>query len=439
MGELGGPTRESERIAGLDVARGLALLGIFLVNIQMMAQPIGEAFAMVPYGEGPAGAGLFYLVSIFFAGKSYPLFSMLFGIGLVLMYERARVAGRAFASLYLRRIAALLLIGIVHAFVLWYGDILIVYAAVAFIAMWFARLSGRVLLIVGAGFVLLAMLQGLAFGLLGVVAMAGEPPAEAAEVIDSGRGAVATLLEAWRVGEGHEPTSPYWIEAEREAFAHGPFADATLMRLVNWGSMIVFWMLLMGGGAHVVGLFLVGGGLFRMGLLTPRGRVWRRRLILLGLVVGVPGSALVSLAPALLGEESPPMLVLSMPGLMLFGPMVSLLYLGLAFEVASRLPALAAPFAAAGRMALTNYILQSLIAATAFHHWGLALFGETTRVGRVGLVAGVFVAQLVLSVLWLRAFRMGPLEWAWRAATYLRVPPLRRVPADPGWVDPGPL
>lgn len=441
------PLAPSARLWAIDAARGLALLGILLVNIQSFAEPFGRFMATAPESDDLPTAVAFYFVKIFCEGKFYPLFSLLFGIGLILqMNSVARSGGRSFAPLYLRRLLVLMLLGLTHALLLWYGDILFIYAFAGLFLMFARKLSGKVLLGIGVGLVLGAAVLGSAVGAL--MALGGPPPASApasapAEVSNAAPASdppaesastPPALSPAARLGEGFRtgklqgpPDQPLWMSLETEAYRDGPWLDAFVFRAMTWGFFIIFGLL--GFGWHVIGMFFIGAGLMKLGLFAPEHRRVRARLALIGLVVGVPAA----IASSLLATTPPAPLRTFGASFLLFagGPLVSLMYLcGISLLVDSgALTAVTRTLAAVGRMALTNYLSHTLICTFVFYHWGLAQFGLWTRTERLGLVFTIFLAQCIISPLWLSTFRFGPMEWLWRSLTYLRPQPmLRRTP-----------
>jgi len=423
------PTRESKRIETLDVARGFALLGIFMVNIQLMAQPMGWYMGGGGSNEGGLGAAVYYATKVLFESKSYPLFSMLFGMGLVLMHSRAKAAGRSFVAPYLRRLVMLLAMGLCHAWFLWFGDVLAIYAGVAIAVMWLVKFSARTMLILAVSLVLAAVLWTTAIPLVvwGLGVTQPEPPTETSVTTFQG------FIEAMKAGEVTAGLmDPAWAAAETDAFKNGPFLHAFMMRGINWGSMLVFWTIFSAAGLHIAGMFLLGGAMMKAGVVTDERPVWARRLMALGLLIGLPGAVLVVWLQSQ-GQMGSLVYSLSAPLLMAVGPFVSLGYFGLAKWLAQNLgDALPVRMvAAAGRMALTNYLGQSLLVAILVQHWGFAWHSDVKQSQMIFIVAAIYLAQLIISPLWLSRFTMGPLEWLWRWWTYLRPPRLiRRAAGD---------
>ena len=159
-----------------------------------------------------------------------------------------------------------------------------------------------------------------------------------------------------------------------------------------------------------------------------------RKGLLYGLLVGLPANLLIALARSSVnGNLLSPLLLLSQPLLLVVGPLLTAGYVG-AFAALARRPSihrLLRPLAAAGRMALSNYLMQSIVCTTLFYSYGLGLFGQVGAFAGLALTFGLWSVQLIVSWLWLRAFRFGPMEWLWRSLTYGRRQPMRRSPLMP--------
>lgn len=465
-----GPVPASERIPALDAARGVALLGILLVNVQLFFLPFGHLLEMKPPATiGDAAA--WWFVRIFCEGKFFPLFSMLFGMGLVLQLDRARAAGRPFTAAYLRRLILLALFGIAHIILLWAGDILLVYSVAGLILLLCARLSARTLLIVSGMLVLIAVLLTTAAAALGFMAghedAPGSPvaatspmatvspdvgapagttsapstsPTEPAPTPPPNSAAPATpaevdrdqdkfkgpfwqtpfgrLIRGFRSGTAGPPNSPLWMEAETEAMRDGPFLQALLFRLLTYASFLMF--MVFGFGWQVVAMFTLGAALMKLRVFDPSRLAWHRRFVLVGALVGLPMVSLAAALPAIT-DSAWAMMVVG-PCMYIGGPLVSLAYLGGVTRLVSsgRAPAVCAWVARTGRAALSVYLGESLIASFLSYHWGLGWFGQVGGLERFALALAIYGVLSIAANLWLRAFRMGPLEWLWRKGTYLR-------------------
>ncbi|MEX2220072.1 MAG: DUF418 domain-containing protein, partial [Phycisphaerales bacterium] len=228
------------------------------------------------------------------------------------------------------------------------------------------------------------------------------------------------------------PASPVWVATETEAYRHGPWVQSFLFRAASWVSMLFVGA--MGFWWQVAAMMLFGAALLKSGFFAPEGRASQARWALVGFGLGLPLNTLSVLLPQLAGPERADLAAaFSMPLTMLVGPLLSIGYVS-GWLLLSRLPAFRVPaglLANVGRMALTNYLTQTVVATFIFYHWGLALFGTTTRGDRLLMALGIFTAQIVISAVWLRYFRFGPVEWVWRTVTYLRRPPLLRGAEGP--------
>lgn len=406
------PITTAARIDSLDVLRGLALLGIALMNVEYFSAPMMDA------GQGidPRLHGVDWLadalVYTLVTGKFWTLFSLLFGMGFAVMLDRARAAGRGFVPLYLRRTLGLLLVGLAHAWLIWAGDILVSYALAAVpLLLWFRDMPAERLWKWGAGiWVVLLGLSGL--GAL-VMMLAGELATGPDAVAD---GAAQTALRAAAVN----------------AYASGSFAAVTAVRLRYF-----FTQALPASVAlvpMVLGMFLIGAALMRSAALADPAahrQLWLR----CAWVGGLAGLALTALSlaidPHLVATPPTPAALLAMVLHMAAAPLMALAYVAIVVLALQRGVAWLRVLAPAGRLALSNYLAQSLIGTLLFYGYGLGLWGEVSRAWQVLGVAVVFAAQLMLSRWWLAHFRFGPLEWLWRAFTYWQRPPLRRNAGPP--------
>lgn len=414
-------TRPSERIMALDVARGLALFGIFMVNVQVMTQPIGWLMSGAVQQEGPLAQGLHLVTRVLFESKSYPLFSMLFGMGMALMYQRARALNRPFVTPYLRRLFLLAAFGLAHALLIWYGDILFYYFMVGLVAMWFVGLRPRTLLIVAAVCVAIATVILAGMSVVGAIMT---PEGAIPETTS-----VTTFAQFWQEMKAGKieagPMHPAWMAGENDAFANGPFLNAVGMRAINWLMGMVFWLIVMGTAPHILAMFLIGIAIMKSDPFSAESRL-PGLFVKLGLFVGLPG-AIAMVAIVEISGLNTVGAGLAAAGTHVVGPCVSLGYFGLAILLARRgaTNPLVVGIASAGRLGLTNYIMQSVVVAVYAQHWGLGHFGDVSRTEMVVIVLAVYAFQVAYSPLYLRFFAMGPLEYLWRTGIYLRLPRLR--------------
>ena len=396
------PTSRVERYASLDVLRGAALLGILIMNIQGFAM-VSAAYVNPSVHMDLSGLNwwIWSLSHAFADMKFMALFSILFGAGIVLGTARRDRIGQPSFSFFYRRYAWLFLFGLIHAYFLWHGDILVTYAICAFAVYWLRGLSVIWLLVASA------LMLGVGAGLLGFGTRLMQPAD------------LKLLLHSFAPSQAE-------LDAEIAAF-RGSWLEAMQYRVAySWEtqSNIPFWLFWRAGG-----LMLWGMALFKLGVLSAaRSRRFYSYMLLGGLMVGLPLvlASVVQLTAlewdAASAQVSPIQLLnyfgsLGMAMAYLAGIMLVMLS-GYGQWLKTRLIAV-------GRIAFTNYILQSVVCTLIFYGVGLGLFGSLERWMQAMVVAGIWIAHLILSPLWLRYFHFGPLEWLWRSLSYLRLQPIR--------------
>ena len=456
-----GPIREGERLITLDVLRGVAMLGILFVNIQLFSLPFAVGFGMVGMGDAPLADELSWaFVKIFFEYKFISLFSLLFGAGMVVQMTRAEAKGRPFVGLYLRRLAVLAAFGLVHALLLWYGDILFWYALIGIFLLLVRKVPGRTMLIVAAAFILVSAVLSFGCGSLQALTLQWQSPGQSQVETDAAEASEAVVAPSENVPEAEEtddtappdgseqadapkedrlpgslrtmidaqfqPTNPKWITGELEAYKHGPFADAFIYRAASWS------FALMGAvfsyGWRVAGMFLLGAALMKLGFFLPTQRRWQAILCVAGFAVGLPmelvGAGLIVANEHALNFTAVLAAVIHEVGSFA----LCLGYTGAVSLLASsrRLGGLCRPFARVGRVALSVYLAETIAATAVMYWWGLGWFGDLSRPQLLAMVFAIYVPLMVLSVLWLRFFTIGPFEWLWRTLTYGRAQPMLR-------------
>lgn len=408
------PVAETERIDLIDVLRGFALLGILAANMPLYSHPLLVSGTGMPRGNSPLDGVADFVVAWLATGKFYPLFSVLFGLGVSIQLERAAARGVDFKRYFVRRMLILLGLGVAHALLVWNGDILVVYALVGLLLFLFRNARPRTLLIWAAVLFAIPLALGLSNALIGVVAAVAMGPALGAFNV------AATLNQINRLAI--------------ETYARGSWGQIFVWRAVEW--LVMMLSSLLNAGPHILGLFVLGmyAGKTRLFSDLPAHQTFFRKSLLYGLLVGLPANLLIALARSSVnGNLLSPLLLLTQPLLLVTGPLLTAGYVG-AFAALARRPSihrLLRPLAAAGRMALSNYLMQSIVCTTLFYSYGLGLFGQVGAFAGLALTFGLWSVQLIVSWLWLRAFRFGPLEWLWRSLTYGRRQPMRRSPLMP--------
>ncbi len=407
------PIPAAERVATLDVLRGFALLGILLMNIEAFVGPLYEGMTGLDPTLTGADRVADALIYIFVQGKFYSLFSLLFGMGFAVMAQRADAAGRPFAGLYFRRSLVLLGIGLVHAFLIWSGDILVWYALLSFFLLAFRPLPQRWLPWLAIAIYLVPVgLMLLMGGLDWFMRLTPE-----------------RVVEWEKMLAGQDEMIAAMMEGQRHAYGAGTYAEAVGQRASDMGFMLMGLMML---GPVIFGLFLLGMWFVRSGAIIEPERFPRlyTRLRWLALPVGLL-AMLVSFAveptmePGAIGLRYSVVFVLNMTAnlLMALGYLAWIVRGMQSAAWSARLSVLAP----AGRMALTLYLMQSLVCTWIFYGYGLGYFEQLSRAWQVPFVFALFAVQVALSHWWLRRFRFGPMEWVWRSLTYLKAQPMRRT------------
>lgn len=378
---------EAARIVHVDALRGFALFGILVVNSMVFASPYYGTGAVDPAFTSIWDRGVRAFVALFFETKFYLLFSFLFGYSFTLQMQSAERAGAGFTARILRRQAGLWLIGLGHAVFLFHGDILTTYAVLglALLALR-GQPEGRLLKIAKA-LVLVTGLFWLAMGLLYLLSGIGPGEAGVAAAETARRnytGSAATVV-AQHLGE----LSEVWIAV---GLMQGPCALA---------------------------MFLIGFVAGRRQMLAqPQAyRPLLRRLVMLGVWVGLPTAGLYAYASVALTGSGWEIMALGL-GLLtapfLTGAYVALMLMGFDTPLGDRVARILAP---AGRMALSNYLLQSLACSLIFTAYGLRLIGQLSPLVVLEVCAAIFALQLIASRWWLQRFAYGPVEWGLRALT----------------------
>ena len=399
------PVRAGERIAAIDVLRGFAVLGILVMNVQSYSM-ITAAYLNPVANDKLAGSGVWvwFVGHVFFDMKFMSIFSTLFGAGMALMSERAAARGVVATGVHYRRQFWLLLLGLAHAHLLWYGDILVPYALCGFLLYSLRNLRPSRLLV--GGFAMTAVTP--VFFLLIGATVPNMPP-EAREVLAAG----------WTPPEAQ-------VEAEIATYQSGwltqlPVRSSAALELETFVFLMVFlW--------RSGGLMLVGMGLYKLGVLSARSSpAFYRRMASLGFALGLP----VVLLGVLYNTRNDFVFEYSMFHGQMFNYAgsigVFLGYVGLVMLAVQNgwFSALQRRLQAAGRMAFTNYISQSVICTLIFYGHGLGLYERVDRLGQLGIVVAIWAAHLIWSPWWLERYRFGPLEWLWRSVTYMKLQPIK--------------
>jgi len=407
------PVAAPERITEIDVVRGFALLGILLMNIEYFGRPMEGLFLGLDRSLRGLDLAAGWFVMAFVQGKFYTLFSTLFGMGFAIQAERAERRGARFGRLFSRRLAGLALIGAIHGYLIWAGDILLVYAIVGSVLLLFFRRTPPSRLWKWAlGFVLLVSLAQVGF--------------TAANVPSSGDPATVAAKQAEIAANVEKFENAYAESAD--LYEHGSWYDLFPQRLHEMNQQLQFLPFF---GWNVLAMFLLGAWLVKSGVMrSPREHVALfRRFRAVGLGVGAPAAVI-----AMLGGVPQGMAEMNWAGglsmvLMLWASFALCFgYLG-TFVLLAQSPTWGPrlhPVAQAGRMALTNYLSHSILLTTVCYGYGFGLFGDIPRAVQIVVTVAIWIGNLAFSSWWLARFRFGPAEWLWRSMTYGARQPMRR-------------
>jgi uncharacterized protein len=432
------PVSATERFFAVDALRGFALLGILAMNI------VGFAWPMAAYGNPFRGGGfegldraIWFFNHLVFEAKMMTIFSMLFGAGLILMDQRTRARGVRVRGVYYRRILWLMVIGLIHSYLIWNGDILVFYAECGLLLYFFRNLRPKTLIILGvsATLVLVPLVVGIVAGIdymkaararVEAQTKAGEKPTN----LDQ------RLHDLWtkHLQEELMPTpgqkAKSWTK-EMVAYQGGYLGIVKYRALDVLMSQTIGFLL--GGAFFGMSRMLLGMGLMKLGVFSAqRSRRFYAWMVGLGYGIGLP--LMVFDALEMIRHRFSPEYELH-GGLFynVFGSIiVALGHVGLLMLIvqSGALSWLKQRLAAVGRMALSNYLAHSVICTTLFYGYGFGLFGQINRTGLAAIVLAIWITQLLASPIWLKSFRFGPAEWVWRSLIYWRVQPMRLDATD---------
>ena len=450
------PVDVQARIRGLDAVRGVALLGIVWANVRQMFMPWEIAAFSVPRGGNDSLAWLDWQVfDAFIDLKFLTLFSLLFGVGFALQGERLSARGHGFTGIYLRRVLILALFGILHGVLLYPAEVLTPYAVAGLLLLALRKLSTANLFRIG--FILLGATAiwhyqlgslgeiSIVITVLTIVALALSMSLLwrknwlVAILVWTGIVLASGLILTLRFdfSAGGETVAMEYQETQKQLAAMstnnteawpeefkvrrlGDFIPLVKLHAEQYALILFYFGILLLW--RTLGLFMIGAGLFRSGVLTRvSSDIWKR-VAAIGLSIGIPLSVVTTW---LQGREILGLTNWRFPE---FLHTVSALPLaagiaGIVFLLHAR-SSLWIPVEAAGRMALSNYIGQSLVLAAIAEPWGLNLYGRLSGPALTALALLVFALLALASHLWLKRFRMGPLEWLWRCGTYRKWLPI---------------
>ncbi len=364
--------------------RGLALLGIFFVNMVDFHSPWMYIDQLSYWGDQWNQFAM-NIIDVMAQASFYPLFSFLFGYGFIILNNRLTARSAPFLPIMVRRLVFLCLFGVIHFVLIWHGDILFTYSLCGFLLLAFIKLNGKQLLQIGLG---LWLFYAIIFFLI-------------------------LLPYGSEEFTSHQPVA---IQQSLLVYGSGSYVEILNQRLSDWtyvngginGILLIF---------SIFPYFLIGAAFAKKGWFNgePNNLPIVRKFLFVGAIGFV-----VKLSPFLFDSYAFSHLQDS-----LGGPLLSLFYMSVISLIYYSGKTLK-PLEWVGKMALTNYLLQSIISTLLFYHYGLGLYGDIEVTTGILLLIGIFLVQIVLSRWWLLKFRYGPIEWIWRMGTYRTRFPLKR-------------
>lgn len=390
------PTSIQERIVTLDIIRAIALFGILLVNMKFFSTPAIQAeMANITYSTTILDQISNWFIFLFAEVKFITMFSMLFGIGFLLFMERGERRGVDVKRYFKRRLFVLLCIGLIHIFLLWHGDILTFYALLGFVLLKARKKEPRRLL--RAAFITISIPIILFLILSGLMAS---------------------------VEQGYSPEQQEIFENEVsrvvEVYTHGSYGEILLQRINDISLMIVGNVFLV---FVILTMFYFGMYFWKTGIFTHTTENLQRvrKVAYTSLAIAIPGVLLGTFGKMTIDGGESPGYFLQYAGLFISGPALSIFYvmgLLLLFENKQLLTRVAKILQPVGKMALTNYLMQTILCTFIFYSFGLGLFGKIGPFYGLVTSVGVFSVQIIYSYLWMKKFQYGPMEWLWRRFTY---------------------
>ncbi len=407
------PIRPSQRYTIIDILRGFAIFGILLVNMEFFSNSFYAMVASLHEINSTLDQFGRWLIAFIGEGKFYSTFAFLFGLGMALQLARAQEKKQRIMPFYLRRLFVLLLIGLVHAYLFWVGDILILYSVLGTVLLIFFRNRKPKTLLVWT-IIFLIVPIAINAGLFGLTALSSTTP-EGAEMMAEVFAEQARTMAA--------------ADAQADlVYASGSFAEITRQRAEEMQYVFTTWPFM---GFNVLAMFVLGlyAGKQKLYENSPENVGLWRKVWIWGLIIGLIGNLIyvtfgegisrmrpsIPLLTSIIGQT------FGAPALALFF-MTSLALLYQRSEWQSRLN----PLSYVGRMALTNYLLQTLIGTILFYGYGFGLYGKIGVFGGILLTLVIYALQIPLSKWWLNRFRFGPMEWVWRSATYMKLQSMKK-------------
>jgi len=404
-----GPVSLSERIQFIDVLRGMALFGILAANMRAFFAPLDAyGFIQVLY-PGRADVIAQWMIDAFIQVKFVTIFSFLFGLGFAIQMSRAEERGVKFLGFYPRRLLALALFGIIHGLLIWAGDILLTYALSGAILLLFRKRQQKTLLWWAGSLFSLPIVVSIVF--LGLWFSRWRP--------------------AWMIPKPPEMDK---LHAIINIYAHGTVRQMLVQNWKNWLHALPTQLF----AIYAFGLFALGMWVWRAGIVQnlDQYKPVLKKVCAWCLPIGLIANIYIATVLAVVRPGQVSYFAWAAGAItFLSAHILSAGYvsgLALLFLNENRRRYLM-PFAAVGRMALTDYLMQSLVMTLFFYHYTTGLYGRVGPAIGIGITIVFYAAQVWFSNWWLKTHRFGPMEWLWRGMTYGKLPSMTKdelIPAQ---------
>lgn len=398
-------TIPNERIISIDVLRGIAVLGILIMNIQSFSMIMAAYINPTAYGDlSGINKWVWIFSHLFASAKFMSIFSILFGAGVILFADRALEKGRKASAFHYRRMLWLFVFGMIHAYLIWYGDILVNYSLCGMLVYLFRKMSPKKLVIFASLFFIIPVIFSLASGL----SIQYWPEESYNQNMQS------WLPDIEIVNNNNTAMQGNWLEQ----------MDVRISSTIFLQTFLFFWSTLW----RVTSMMLLGMALYKWGVLSAqRSNKFYIKMILIGLIPGYAISALGVYQNFLHDWSMDYSMFIGSQFNYIGSVLVALGYIGIIMLICKSAQFIRFKnlFASVGKMAFTNYILMSLIAMFIFYGNGLGLYGQVEHQFQILIVTAIWIIILILSPLWLKKFQYGPLEWLWRVLTYWRLQPMK--------------
>jgi uncharacterized protein len=426
------PVKTGERIDSLDVIRGIALLGILLMNINGMGLPFAYSDPTIAGGADGLNLKVWIMNNMLFEGTMRGLFTLLFGAGAILLISRLekRGAGISAADIYYRRILWMLLFGLVNVYIfLWHGDILYPYAIFGLMLFPFRNASVRLLFLV-AGLLI-------SVGVLWDIADYRSKLALKEEVVEiqqiKNQDRELTPVQENKIAEWEKFKTKHTQEEVDQLIAKMQQSYfVVLVDKIKFNQFMQTWLPYRLWVWDILSYMLLGMAFFKLRIFHgERSNKFYLGMIIVGYATGLTINYMET--RLLLGSNFDALMLLKADQTYQIGRIfttighVGLFMLFIKSGIFNRLQY---SLASVGKLALTNYLMHSMVTSFIFYGDGLSLFGRLQRFELYYVVAGLWIFQLIASPLWLRFFQFGPAEWIWRSLTYQKKQPflVRQAP-----------